>query len=129
MEVAEKLYNRGYISYPRTETDMFEKGFHIFELISKQTGHPKWGYFAKRLVEKREGTEEHLFRWPRSGKHNDKAHPPIHPTKDGSDLEGLEAKVYEFITRRFLACCSEDAKGHETVILAQIREEQFRARG
>ncbi|ORD99115.1 TOP3 [Hepatospora eriocheir] len=27
MEIAERLYNQGYISYPRTETDMFPKNF------------------------------------------------------------------------------------------------------
>lgn len=122
MDIAEKLYNQGFISYPRTETDMFEDGFDLHSLIAKQGPHPKWGSYVQRLTNGE-------FKFPRKGKNNDKAHPPIHPTKDGSNLQGAEAKLFEFVTRRFLACCSDDAKGLETVVLAKIGDEEFRARG
>lgn len=46
---------------------------------------------------------------PRKGKGDDKSHPPIHPIKAGSNLQGNEAKIYEFVARHFLACCSQDA--------------------
>ena len=29
MEIAEKLYNKGYISYPRTETDKFPSSLNL----------------------------------------------------------------------------------------------------
>ena len=29
MQAAEKLYQTGFISYPRTETDMFEEGYDL----------------------------------------------------------------------------------------------------
>ena len=122
MEIAEKLYNQGYISYPRTETDIFENGFDLHSLIAKQQNHQTWGNYASNLLNGR-------FKFPRKGKNNDKAHPPIHPTKDGSDLVGAEAKVYEFVARRFLACCSDDAHGLETIVLARMGDEEFRARG
>lgn len=35
MEIAEKLYNKGYISYPRTETNKFPPTMNLKELISK----------------------------------------------------------------------------------------------
>jgi len=40
-----------------------------------------------------------------------------------------EKKVYEFITRRFLACCSDDAKGSETIVTINIAGELFTANG
>lgn len=56
------------------------------------------------------------FVWPRKGKHDDEAHPPIHPTKCASprQLNGSEWKLYDFIVRHFLACCADDAKGNGT---------------
>lgn len=70
------------------------------------------------------------FQYPRQGRHNDQAHPPIHPTKSGIDLEvPEEIKIYEFITRRFLACCSDDAKGLETWVECMIAHEVFSASG
>lgn len=39
--------------------------------------HPVWGAYARRLLT----PEERLWRNPSNGGHDDKAHPPIHPTK------------------------------------------------
>ena len=42
---------------------------------------------------------------------------------------GDEKKVYDFITRHFLACCSKDAKGKETIAEININGETFTAKG
>lgn len=108
MATAEKLYQRGIISYPRTETDSFANTFDLKELVNLQRESPQWGQFATNLI------DENDFQWPRAGKKNDQAHPPIHPTKF-VPLESLqntaEKTVYEFVTRHFLACCAQDAQG------------------
>lgn len=44
-------------------------------------------------------------------------------------LAAQEASIYELITRRFLACCSEDAKGHTTTVEILYGEETFNASG
>lgn len=43
MKIAEKLYTAGYISYPRTETNIFPKDFDLNALIEKQTSDNNWG--------------------------------------------------------------------------------------
>ena len=73
--------------------------------------------------------EQNGFSAPRKGKNNDKAHPPIHPVKDGSDLQNEERAVYEIVARRFLACCSKNAKGQETNIEIEISAEIFSSKG
>ncbi|KAK9767429.1 DNA topoisomerase [Basidiobolus ranarum] len=122
MMVAESLYNRGFISYPRTETDQFESNFQLMPLIEKQTNDSRWGPYARRLMEGE-------FSIPRKGKNNDKAHPPIHPTAWAGNLTGDDKGVYEFIVRRFLAACSENAKGHETIVEINIADEIFTTKG
>ena len=69
------------------------------------------------------------FNRPRNGKKNDKAHPPIHPTQYAGNLVGDEKRVYEFVTRRFLASCSKDAEGQETSIEVFCGGEYFSATG
>ena len=39
-------------------------------------------------------------------------------------IQGEEARVYEFIVRHFLACCSQDAKGFETTVEIDIASEK-----
>jgi DNA topoisomerase-3 len=69
------------------------------------------------------------FAPPRKGKHDDKAHPPIHPTAHAANLVGDHKRVYEYVTRRFLACCSKDAEGWETTVDIVCGGENFFATG
>lgn len=47
MTIAEDLYTRGLISYPRTETDQFEHGFDFMTLIGYQIQDRNWGEYAQ----------------------------------------------------------------------------------
>ena len=47
MNIAEKLYSVGLISYPRTETDQFDPDFDFMSLINMQTADPQWGQYAQ----------------------------------------------------------------------------------
>lgn len=44
-------------------------------------------------------------------------------------MTGNEGRVYELIVRHFLACVSRDATGSETIVNAQIVDEEFTATG
>nr|CAD7453537.1 unnamed protein product [Timema tahoe] len=121
MQIAEKLYTKGLISYPRTETNIFPKELNLRSLVEMHTADHNWGEFANRVLESGPN--------PRVGKKSDQAHPPIHPTKYTCNLEGDEWRVYEFVVRHFLACCSKDAEGLETVVDIDINEEKFVASG
>ena len=121
MRIAEKLYNQGFISYPRTETNIFPSSLDLNDLIQQQTVDANWGQFAANLLT--EGAN------PRQGTKTDNAHPPIHPTKYTATLQGNEKRLYEFIVRHFLACCSKDAQGVETTVEIDIAKERFTAKG
>ena len=124
MNIAERLYQKGFISYPRTETDQFPKDFDLHAIIRKQTQDGNWGQYAQGLL-------NGAFRTPRSGRNNDQAHPPIHPVNyvAAAALSPDEKKVYEFVVRRFLGCCSDDAKGEATDIEFQWATETFHTHG
>lgn len=125
MTIAEKLYTSGWISYPRTETDQFDKGMDLRKLVEKQQPSTNWGAYAAGLM-------NGGFRQPRSGRNNDQAHPPIHPVNfvaPSALADDEERRVYEFVVRRFLACCSEDAKGEGTDVEIDWGGEAFRTHG
>ena len=128
MTIAESLYQRGILSYPRTETNFFKEGTELQALVADHCNHPDWGAFATDL------TTNNKFQWPRAGGKDDQAHPPIHPTK-AVPLQELqndeERKVYNLVARHFLACCSSDARGSLTTVNIEIPEggEKFHASG
>ncbi|CAK7895942.1 DNA topoisomerase 3 [[Candida] anglica] len=125
LDAAEKLYNKGFLSYPRTETDQFPATMDLKELVQKQTQDSRWGQYSQSLLDGQ-------FKQPRGGNRDDKAHPPIHPVNyvNTSSLDNdKQKKVYEYVVRRFLACCSEDAKGEQTTVTLQWGDENFTANG
>ncbi|CAK5281387.1 unnamed protein product [Mycena citricolor] len=122
LDIAESLYQKGFLSYPRTETDQFDPQFDFHSLIERHVDDPNWGTFARNL-------QQGGFNTPRRGKNNDQAHPPIHPTANVTNLANDEKRVYEFITRRFLACCSKDAEGSLTTVDVVCGGEDFYATG
>lgn len=134
MQVAESLYNKGFLSYPRTETDEFDKSFELMELVQHQTTDRSWGQYALKLVQSLNIFSllrliDGAFKWPRAGKNNDHAHPPIHPTKHADGLTGDDKKIYDYVTRHFLACCSEDAIGQQSTVKISIAGESFHTGG
>nr|CAH7718282.1 unnamed protein product [Callosobruchus chinensis] len=122
MKIAEKLYMQGYISYPRTETNIFPKELNLVNLVEQQRQDHRWGSFATRIMEEGGPT-------PRQGRKSDQAHPPIHPTKYANNLSGNDQRLYEYIVRHFLACLHKDAKGFETTVNVDIAGEKFVAKG
>ncbi|VVC35662.1 Hypothetical protein CINCED_3A013138 [Cinara cedri] len=121
MKIAEKLYSQGFISYPRTETNIFPKELNLSNLVQLHLEDNNWGDFAQRVLNNGPS--------PRQGKKSDQAHPPIHPTKYTHGLQDKERKVYEYVVRHFLACLSQDAEGEETIVNIEINGEKFLANG
>jgi DNA topoisomerase-3 len=50
MATAEALYTKGFISYPRTETNKFPAGLDLVPLVRDQTVDTQWGAFAATLL-------------------------------------------------------------------------------
>lgn len=126
MEIMEKLYNRGFLSYPRTETTVFNPTINLRKVVSEleQSDQP-FGEFAKKVG------DGSMWGGPKNGKQDDKSHPPIHPVKLArkEELGFDEWRIYELIARHFLACISKDAIGAETKVDVQFGEEMFTTRG
>lgn len=136
LDAAEKLYQKGFVSYPRTETDTFPKAMDLQGLVrnqaqSGQDGRSQWASYAENLLND-DPRNQNKYQFPRSGTHDDKAHPPIHPVISlgpEANISPVERRVYEYIVRHFLACCSQDAKGMSTSLTLDWADEKFTADG
>ena len=61
LDVAQKLYTEGILSYPRTETDFFKEGTELVSMIEEHRQHSEWGQYVAKLLD-RDG-----FLWPANG--------------------------------------------------------------
>ena len=129
MTAAEDLYQQGYISYPRTETERFRPEFQHRPLLEQfanlGNANPELSQYAQGLL----GGN---FQNPRAGQHDDQAHPPITPCKavDPSTIpDATQRGVYTLVVKHYLACCSRDAIGRETTLTVRVAQEEFNAKG
>jgi DNA topoisomerase I len=123
MRIAEDLYTRGIISYPRTDNTVYPKGLGLRTLVEKFRDGP----FAEAAAFV---LEQPSFR-PSRGRSETTDHPPIYPTAavDPKKLRPDAARVYELIVRRFLATVAPDAVGRRRTAEVEVRGEPFEGVG
>uniref|UniRef100_A0A673WG20 DNA topoisomerase n=1 Tax=Salmo trutta TaxID=8032 RepID=A0A673WG20_SALTR len=123
MQIAERLYTQGYISYPRTETNHYHDNFDLKGTLRQQANNPFWAQEVKALL------SEGLNR-PRKGA-DAGDHPPITPMRAASEGElGSDGwRLYEYIVRHFIATVSQDCKYLQTTISFTIASEGFSCSG
>lgn len=109
----EKLYNEGYLSYPRTETTIYHPTMNLKQIVANLSFVKELKNHCENLLSKR------LWAGPRSGTKDDKAHPPIHPVRAlPPDTLTNYKQVYDLLATHFLASLTKDAVGRETKVEA-----------
>ncbi|XP_034190961.2 DNA topoisomerase 3-beta isoform X1 [Osmia lignaria lignaria] len=123
MQIAERLYTQGYISYPRTETTLYPENFDLPAALKQQQNNPDWGDQVRKIL--MTGINR-----PKKG-HDVGDHPPITPMKHAtrSELDGDSWRLYDYITRHFIATLAPDCRYLSTTVKFEIGMEIFTANG
>lgn len=118
--LAEELYLDGLISYPRTNSQKIPPSVDIKGIVSGLESNFKNLIMTLKNLTK----EEYIVR---QGAKDDPAHPAIYPTgnKIPRKLPVQQYKLYELITRRFLASISKDAVVETQKILIELKGIDF----
>lgn len=119
------LYLNKIISYPRTDSDIYKPDFNHQQYLDDFAKHSQYGnYTSKILRDKRLN--------PTKGKKDAGDHPPITPLVSlelgSSKFENkLQGRVYDVLSRHYLALFGENAKESKTRLRLDIKTEPFSA--
>lgn len=103
MQVAENLYTRGFISYPRVDNTVYPQSLNLVSIARSLKGYQPVSKYIDEILSQKNIT-------PTRGKKQSTDHPPIYPTGDiPVFLDSYEKKIYDLVVRRFLATISESA--------------------
>jgi DNA topoisomerase I len=123
LSIAQSLYEKAYISYPRTSSQKLPPGLGLPRIIQALSKNPAYANLAGRLV------QEKRFK-PLEGPKTDEAHPAIFPTGVmPSALNAAESRLYEMIVRRFLAVFAEYAVVARAKVVVAMGQEKYAANG
>ncbi|MBI4744791.1 MAG: DNA topoisomerase I [Actinobacteria bacterium] len=123
MRIAENLYMNGFISYPRVDNTIYPDSLDLRELLGVLS-QGEFGHLCQQIL-----TQDKIV--PTKGKKFATDHPPIHPTEapKKEELAPSEWRVYELITRRFLATLAPEAEIESMRIDLDVNSEPFFTRG
>ncbi|XP_050236391.1 DNA topoisomerase 3-beta isoform X2 [Mercurialis annua] len=123
MQIAERLYTQGFISYPRTESTAYPSSFDFKGILGTLSNNSVWGGCVKRLLV--EGCHK-----PRSGT-DAGDHPPITPIRLATeDMLGNDAwRLYQYVCQHFIGSVSPDCKYVRTKVEFSVGGEFFHCIG
>ncbi|WP_324735866.1 DNA topoisomerase I [Thermococcus sp. SY098] len=105
LDIAQRLYERGFTSYPRTSSQKLPKNLNYKYIIQSLAKIPEYKPFTHELLGKPQLK-------PVEGPKDDPAHPAIYPTGElpkPGELTQEEKNIYDLIVRRFLAAFADPA--------------------
>lgn len=123
LSIAQSLYEKAYISYPRTSSQKLPQSLGLKGIIHDIAKNDSYNKLAKKLI----NSGRYI---PAEGQKSDEAHPAIFPT--GVKPEGLdsdEAALYDIIVRRFLACFAEPGIVARLKVVSDFGGEKLQANG
>ncbi|QID33081.1 type IA DNA topoisomerase [Pampinifervens florentissimum] len=118
LSIAQSLYERGYISYPRTDAQhLAESSRDLVRKILKELGY-------QELAEKVDKAGKRVFD---DSKLTD--HYAIIPQKRGDDLAGDEKKIYELVKRKFIGAFMDSYEYELVKVFTRLGRYEFYSQG
>ncbi|KAL4445249.1 hypothetical protein ABPG74_022062 [Tetrahymena malaccensis] len=122
-EIAQNLYQQGFITYPRTESTAYSENFDFQRILKALQQDKDYGKFAQDLIKKG-------YQIPTKGLDMED-HPPITPTQNYPRPENVdlltkqERELYDYISKHFIASLCDDYKYDKLKIKCQVKGLQF----
>ena len=132
LEIIQSLYEKGYLSYPRTDCEYISSGENLKACLKSASSISEFKPFIDSITGPTIGKVLHTKKWVSDEKLKESGHSAIIPTEKRPDFESLtedEKKIYKLVCRQFIAIFLPPLVQNETTLISEIGGNTFKSVG
>ena len=132
LDTIQKLYEKEYLSYPRTDCEYLSSDEDFSGILNSLSGISDYDEFTKNIDELAIEKVRHNKRWINDKALQEAGHSALRPTTnvpDPGELSQIERDIYDMIVRRFIAIFLPPQVQKRTVLIGESNGHTFRSSG
>ena len=132
LAIIQKLYEKKFISYPRTDCEYLSSKENFRGILSAVAKVPEFAPYVAGITDADINTVKASKKWVNDKALEDSGHTALRPTEEAPDLSSLskeEQDIYSMICRRFVAIFLPPLIQEKTTLITDISGKQFKSSG
>lgn len=132
LEIIQSLYEKGYMSYPRTDCEYISSTENLVEMLKSAMSVPELVPFIKTIGNSVIGKVKATKKWVNDKELAESGHSALVPTTKKPDLSSLtedEVVIYRLICKRFVAIFMPPLVQNKTRLIVDIGGRTFKSTG
>ena len=132
LSILQGLYEKGYLSYPRTDCEYISSNENFKALLNSTSCIKEYMPFLKQITDKDIARVRKTKKWVDDKKLADAGHSALSPTTKRPNFESLtsgEQIIYRLVCRSFIAIFLPPLVQQKVMMIAQIDNSSFKTTG
>lgn len=132
LAILQGLYERGFLSYPRTDCEYISSNENFKAMLSSAFSIPEYAQYASLVTDKAIGKVRHTKKWVDDKKLAEAGHSALTPTTKRPNLSSFSEKellIYKLVCRSFIAIFLPPLVQQKTLLVTDIGGNSFRSTG
>lgn len=132
LEIIQSLYEKGFVSYPRTDCEFVSSGENFVQMLKSAMSVPELEPYIKTISSSVIGKVKATKKWVNDAKLKESGHSAIVPSTKKPDFSALtseEQDIYRLICRQFVAIFLPPLVQDKTLLIADIDGNKFKSTG
>lgn len=132
LSILQGLYEKGYLSYPRTDCEFVSSNENFKAMLASANSVPEFGQYIANITDKDIARVRKTKKWVDDKKLADAGHSALTPTTkrpDFSKLSNAEQFIYRLVCRAFVAIFMPPLVQNKTLMITDVNGNTFKTTG